>query len=83
MQSGKKTALLNRPIQHLYLLEACIAADSNPCITDIAPVAGGEDDPQPVPTTSTDGEELPERGSTTGLVHNDSLPKLHAIDYES
>ena len=48
--SGKKTALLNSRIQHLYLPEACIAADSNPC--DMPPsVASGEDhedDPEPV-----------------------------------
>ena len=61
MQSDKKTTLLNRPIQHLYQLEASIATNLNPCATDQASVANNEDHDNKAElmhTTPTEDEEL-------------------------
>ena len=55
VQSGKKTSLLNRPIQHLYPLEASITTDAatTHCATDppVPRSAGREDEPEPVCAT--------------------------------
>ena len=62
VQSGKKTILLNRPIQHLYPLETSIAADANTCATDQASVVRDEEDTELSHTAASDG---PKRVSPT------------------
>ena len=53
MQSGKKTSLVNRPIRHLYPLEASITTDTATahCAAGQTPLPDHEDEPEPVCAT--------------------------------
>ena len=70
VQSGKKTILLNRPIQHLYPLETSI--DANTCATDQASVVRDEEDTELSHTAASDAEEPPGGG------RNESRPQRTA-----
>ena len=72
VQSGKKTILLNRPIQHLYPLETSTAADANTCATDQASVVRDEEDTELSHTAASDAEEPPGGG------RNESRPQRTA-----